>query len=1205
MHVRRVVLAVIILAALVPGGVARAAIEPPGGQAALEDLDVRAAVREPGAVQRAAARALGGTVAWNRFGTPSSLVGSGGALGAPVGDATAEAAARAWLRENARLFRLGPGADLRLVRDSRLAGDAGHAVTLQQVVGGLGASGGGLVTIGLTGSSGAWTVASASSTLLGDDTLAGKASLSPEQALQRAAANAGVRRSLAQMQPLDAAKAGLRGWKVFQLAGVEDVQRARAVAFPTVARGYVPAYETIVLDADGAAPAAYRTFVDGQTGAVLLRASLVEHAVDPEVVAAAEDASFTGELPAEDGGCDTPRGPFTVAPGETVRAIDVFVDADTAAQDIVIRLLRGTTELEESDTFLTPERIRFEPAGGVPPGDYFVEVCEFEDDVPPVEPRTYHGTIDFDTSEPPEAHLARWRLFPSVPPLNELAADPWNNPSTDTREDWCWRRGAAPADCDRVVGNLAARMPWDHDPRTNAPSNSTVGNNARTAESWTHPLLPSPTQFRPVSAERDYAFPWTNAWNTADCNPGSPFGAAFQPGQSFDIAAAVTNLFTMHNRMHDWSYLLGFTEENWNAQETNFGLTESRREHDPIIGDAQAGAVIPPPDVYEDARNNANMITLPDGSPSVTNMYMWQPVAGTYYPPCVDGDYDAGVIGHEYTHMIENRMVGKGDSRSGHHAGAMGEASGDLLAMEQANETGTFPTDANRYTTGSYVTGNKVRGIRNYAPNFPETGAFPEPSLYAQVDPLNFSDIGYDTTSLNVHSDGEIWQAVNFDIRKALVARYDAQFPESDTALQQRCAVGDVPVDRCPGNRRWIQLVVDAFLLMPADASMVDARNAMLAADTMRFGGAHQADLWLAFARRGLGRFTSSSNGTGRERGVESDTDPLPDFEAPDTGNATVLFRATTLRLPRSNVRARIYVGHYEGRVSPIADTDPTTDVPTGATTNNLDRFATFAPGTYEFIATAPGRGAVRFRETFEAGEEPRVTIRFAANAASKVNGATASGDATAVTSPTSVPPNQEVLSQQQVLDRLIDDTEATAWQAAAREEAGRWSVAGRRVDIDLRGTAPFTIRRVQVSAMLGPVFDTRAADPTDLLQSRFTALRQFQLQACNAAVADCATDAGFTPVVTSAEDAFPGDAPRPVAPMLLLRNWTFPAIQATHLRFVVLNSQCTGGPVYQGEQDADPFNATDCDTAGPATTRFVRAAEVQAFGRISRAVVD
>ena len=70
----------------------------------------------------------------------------------------------------------------------------------------------------------------------------------------------------------------------------------------------------------------------------------------------------------------------------------------------------------------------------------------------------------------------------------------------------------------------------------------------------------------------------------------------------------------------------------------------------------QAGALIP------GVRDNANMITLPDGLASVTNMYFWQPFAGSFYAPCVDGDYDMAVIGHEYGHMIENRMIGKGRS---------------------------------------------------------------------------------------------------------------------------------------------------------------------------------------------------------------------------------------------------------------------------------------------------------------------------------------------------------------------------------------------------------------------------------------------------------------------------------------------------------------------------------------------------------------
>ena len=116
----------------------------------------------------------------------------------------------------------------------------------------------------------------------------------------------------------------------------------------------------------------------------------------------------------------------------------------------------------------------------------------------------------------------------------------------------------------------------------------------------------------------------------------------------------------MHNRMHDWAYFLGFTEQNWNAQDYNFGLTESFARTTRSSG-TQAGALIP------GVRDNANMITLPDGLPSVTNMYFWQSFAGSFYAPCVDGDYDMPIIGHEYTHMIENRMIGKGVGRSGHH----------------------------------------------------------------------------------------------------------------------------------------------------------------------------------------------------------------------------------------------------------------------------------------------------------------------------------------------------------------------------------------------------------------------------------------------------------------------------------------------------------------------------------------------------------
>jgi hypothetical protein len=46
----------------------------------------------------------------------------------------------------------------------------------------------------------------------------------------------------------------------------------------------------------------------------------------------------------------------------------------------------------------------------------------------------------------------------------------------------------------------------------------------------------------------------------------------------------------------------------------------------------------------------------------------------------------------------------------------------------------------------------------------------------------------------------------------------------------------------------------------------------------------------------------------------------------------------------------------------------------------------------------------------------------------------------------------------------------------------------------------------------------------------------------------------------------------------------------------VVLDNQCTGGPAYAGEQDADPLNVTDCK-AGSDRDDIAHVAELQVFG--------
>jgi hypothetical protein len=76
-----------------------------------------------------------------------------------------------------------------------------------------------------------------------------------------------------------------------------------------------------------------------------------------------------------------------------------------------------------------------------------------------------------------------------------------------------------------------------------------------------HVLCPRPASStpdtaanRPVSPTRKFDFPWENSWNKSSCNPAN-FGTVVDGPQR--RGRRDTNLFVMHNRMHDWSYYLG------------------------------------------------------------------------------------------------------------------------------------------------------------------------------------------------------------------------------------------------------------------------------------------------------------------------------------------------------------------------------------------------------------------------------------------------------------------------------------------------------------------------------------------------------------------------------------------------------------------------------------------------------------------------
>jgi len=719
----------------------------------------------------------------------------------------------------------------------------------------------------------------------------------------------------------------------------------------------------------------------------------------------------------------------------------------------------------------------------------------------------------------------QWRGFDHSPDLPQPGAA-----SPDTRALYCW---TAATDCTRVLGPISpSRFAYDELPDASgtaaAPTFTTRGNNADTTSSYISHLTPD-SPYSPVSPTRSYTFPFTDQWHTSNCQ----FTANQLTPARNDIDASITNLFLMHNRVHDWAYLLGWTESAWNMQYVNFGEDDpnsaSAKAGDPEKGQAQAGGLAG--SVAFTGRDNANQITQADGVPGVTNQYLWHPLQAGFYAACTDGAYDMQIIVHEVTHATSNRMTGGPVAGiGGAEGGSMGESWSDLAAVEFTNgHNYPNPEGSHPFAMAPYATGAPITGIRNYN---------------MSMSPLLYGNLAYDGNgATSPHADGEIWSATNYDVRQALIEKYDAQFPYSNTALRVACANGEKPADQCAGNRRWIQLMYDGFLVQPAAPSMLDARDAQLASDVLRFGGANQTVMWEAFAKRGMGQ-TAEAPG-------------VPAFNSPkQSDEAKVTFQATPVAGGGVPDEAKVYVGRYQARVTESAVS--AAGKPSAA--------VQFVPGTYEFVAAGNGYGFTRFTRTFKAGETVTVSIPMRKNVASITHGAAASGDGGN-------------------FDQLIDDTEATNW---AYRGTPADEIEGKSVTVALAGGKQ-KVAEVQVSTLNRP---TETGDAYDnIAQSRFAALRSFEILACDSTTGKaCEGEEDFSLIYTSATDAFKTARPRPLSPNLQLQAFDVTDTSATHVRLRVLTNQCTGNPIYSGAENPvdEPLSDPDCVTGFTAAAAGV-----------------
>ena len=287
-----------------------------------------------------------------------------------------------------------------------------------------------------------------------------------------------------------------------------------------------------------------------------------------------------------------------------------------------------------------------------------------------------------------------------------------------------------------------------------------------------------------------------------------PINFTTAPTTTANVNGARVNAFYAGNSIHDILYRYGFTESAFNFQNNNFG--KGGRGNDRVTISVQDSA----------GRNNADMLTLPDGQTGRMRMFLW-----TLTSPQRDGALENDIVLHEYTHGLTNRLTGGGTAAclQTQESGGMGEGWSDAIAdwLSQTSET------VKDFTLGHWVI-NDDAGIRSHPY-----------STSAETNPLRYSSIG----GLNeVHDIGEVWANVLHVVYGALVEEYgfaeDARTnPDSEA-----------------GNSVWLHLFVDALAIQPCNPTLPTGRDAWIQADANRYGGANKCLLWKAFASRGLGQ---------------------------------------------------------------------------------------------------------------------------------------------------------------------------------------------------------------------------------------------------------------------------------------------------------------------------------------------------------------
>ena len=282
-------------------------------------------------------------------------------------------------------------------------------------------------------------------------------------------------------------------------------------------------------------------------------------------------------------------------------------------------------------------------------------------------------------------------------------------------------------------------------------------------------------------------------------------------------------------------------------------------------------------------------------------------------PNYLDGDFDNGIIAHEYGHGISSRLTG-------------GRLNPDCLSVgEQTSGEGWSDFLALAVTAKPGDKANTSRGIATFVERQPNNGLGIRHYPYTtdiKINPLTYDQMIYDS---EVHTVGETWTATLWDLYWAMVDKYGW-----DTNI----------LNLNSGNGKAIKLVIDGMKIQPCNPGFIDSRDAILAADKANNNGDNQCIIWEVFARRGMGFNAEQGESSSYSDGTEG-FEKLPQC----IKQLKMTKKATDLIKPGEVITYNLTVTNHKGvSATNIVVTD---DLPPSTTylANSANRQVTVANG--------------------------------------------------------------------------------------------------------------------------------------------------------------------------------------------------------------------------------------------------------------------